>query len=152
MFPAHLRSGSAACRRQERDTLSHSTASPCCIMSTRLHIIFNSLCSTASYWHRTTDEGLLGVEVGCSSRRLWFKGRAGGRAGGKTAFLFLEVTRVSGRAERRRVTAGGRAIPFLPIQLQRSRWGRTTGYGKNGHDDDDGRTIRLHRSNLTKLL
>ncbi|EJK64258.1 hypothetical protein THAOC_15025, partial [Thalassiosira oceanica] len=49
-------------------------------MSTRLHIIFNSLCLTASYWHWTADEELRGVEVGCSSRRLCFKsGRAGGR-------------------------------------------------------------------------
>ena len=63
VFPAHLRSGSAACRRQERDTLAHITASQCCIMSARLRIIFNSLCSTASYRHRTADEGLRGVRL-----------------------------------------------------------------------------------------
>ena len=52
-----------------------------------------------------------------------------------TTLLFLEVTRVSGRALRRHITAGGRAIPFMPIQLWRKGVDRTTDYGKNGHDD-----------------
>ena len=38
--------------------------------------------------------------------------RSGGRAGGKKVVLFLEVTRVSRRVVRRRITVGGRAIPF----------------------------------------
>ena len=86
MFPAHLRSGSAACRRQERDTLAHYISQPHSVASCQPAFISSLTASVrrpaigtgppmkgfGEYDHRSW--------VLCSLRRLCFKsGRAGGR-------------------------------------------------------------------------
>ena len=70
-------------------------------MSMRLQIIFNSLGLTASYWQRTADEGLWGVEGLGAPLTIHGGFVSKGRASGRAAiwrFLFFEVTRVTGRA------------------------------------------------------
>jgi len=63
------------------------------MMPTRLHLLFDSLASTANYLQRRADERVQGVEVCC----LGF--RAGGQAGGRAKCgFFFEVTRASGQA------------------------------------------------------
>ena len=117
----------------------------------RLQIIFNSLGLTASYWQRTADEGLWGVEGLDAPFTIHGGFVSKGRASGRAAiwrFLFFEVTRVSGRAGVGHARRGGRPPKdtILPIQLQRTGYmgPRMTEKKDHGPRTDHGRDTIGH--------